>query len=226
MTAGGKGTQRVSFGVSASRRGRQPMSERLAPGAARRRRRARRRVDRHGVPRPGGHPRRQRRSRRPGAHRRRAELGYVANPHARSLAGGATSSIGLIVHEIGDPYFSEIASGVLRVAAAAGPDRADLPLRAATPQSRAGPDPRARRAPRRRIIVAGSGFVDPALEAEAQRGAARRSRRPAAAWRSSVATTARRRRAARQLEARPVDRRARAVARAPPDRRRVRVARA
>ena len=37
--------------------------------------------------------------------------------HARSLAGGATGAIGLVVHEIGDPYFSEIASGVLRVAA-------------------------------------------------------------------------------------------------------------
>src|SRR5687768_16556031 len=48
------------------------------------------------------------------------DLGYVANMHARSLAGGASSSIGLIVHEIGDPYFSEIASGVLGVAAEQG----------------------------------------------------------------------------------------------------------
>ena len=42
------------------------------------------------------------------------ELGYVTNMHARSLAGGTTGAIGLVVHEIGDPYFSEIASGVLR----------------------------------------------------------------------------------------------------------------
>ncbi len=44
------------------------------------------------------------------------QMGYVANAHARSLAGGAASTVGLIVHEIGDPYFTEIASGVLRIA--------------------------------------------------------------------------------------------------------------
>src|SRR5687767_11219278 len=48
------------------------------------------------------------------------ELGYVANHHARTLAGGPSSSIGVIVHEIGDPYFAEIASGVLRVASEQG----------------------------------------------------------------------------------------------------------
>ena len=40
------------------------------------------------------------------------EMGYIANPHARTLAGGTTSVAGLLVYEIGDPYFSEIASGV------------------------------------------------------------------------------------------------------------------
>lgn len=35
------------------------------------------------------------------------ELGYVANPYARTLAGGASSTVGLIVHQIDDPYFSE-----------------------------------------------------------------------------------------------------------------------
>jgi len=44
------------------------------------------------------------------------QLGYVANVHACTLASGTTSTVGLIVHEIGDPYFAEIASGVLRVA--------------------------------------------------------------------------------------------------------------
>ena len=56
------------------------------------------------------------------------ELGYVTNMHARSLAGGTTGAIGLVVHEIGDPYFSEIASGVLRVAA-----EEELRSRSATP---------------------------------------------------------------------------------------------
>jgi LacI family transcriptional regulator len=40
-------------------------------------------------------------------------LGYIVNQHARALAGGTSSSLGLLVHEIGDPYFAEIASGVL-----------------------------------------------------------------------------------------------------------------
>lgn len=42
-----------------------------------------------------------------------SSLGYIVNQHARALAGGTSASLGLIVHEIGDPYFSEIASGVL-----------------------------------------------------------------------------------------------------------------
>ncbi|MGH3111933.1 MAG: LacI family DNA-binding transcriptional regulator, partial [Gaiellaceae bacterium] len=49
-----------------------------------------------------------------------AELGYVANPHARTLAGGPTSVAGLLVYEIDDPYFSEIASGVVGTAAEHG----------------------------------------------------------------------------------------------------------
>ena len=49
-----------------------------------------------------------------------ADLGYVANVHARSLASGASPGIGLVVHEIGDPYFAEIASGVLEVAGTHG----------------------------------------------------------------------------------------------------------
>lgn len=42
-----------------------------------------------------------------------AELGYIVNEHARTLASGASRTVGLIVHEINDPYFSEIAGGVL-----------------------------------------------------------------------------------------------------------------
>ncbi len=96
------------------------------------------------------------------------ELGYVVNPHARSLAGGATSSIGLIVHEIGDPYFSEIASGVLRVASQQG-------LTAQICHS--GRDPQVELTQIRTlvahriggIIVAGSGYVDPRLQAASKR---------------------------------------------------------
>ncbi|WP_284252477.1 LacI family DNA-binding transcriptional regulator [Litorihabitans aurantiacus] len=46
-------------------------------------------------------------------------LRYTVNPHARSLAGGATSVIGLMVYEIDDPYFGEIAGGVIQVAGGA-----------------------------------------------------------------------------------------------------------
>lgn len=48
------------------------------------------------------------------------DLGYVVNEQARSLASGRSNTVGLLVHEIGDPYFSEIASGVMDEAARAG----------------------------------------------------------------------------------------------------------
>ena len=94
-------------------------------------------------------------------------MGYVANVHARSLAGGPTRSVGLVVHEIGDPYFSEIASGVLGVGAREGltvqichtgrdPERELAQLRTLI-ANRVGA-----------IIVAGSGFVDPSMQAAAR----------------------------------------------------------
>lgn len=96
-----------------------------------------------------------------------ARMGYVANPHARSLAAGTSRSVGLVVHEIGDPYFAEIASGVLQVGASEGltvqichtgrdPDREREQIRMLV-ANRVGV-----------IIVAGSGFVDPATEAAAK----------------------------------------------------------
>lgn len=94
-----------------------------------------------------------------------AQMGYVANLHARSLAGGATTVVGLVVHEIGDPYFSEIASGVLSVAAAEG-----LTVQIC----HSGRDPASELTQIRTlianrvgaIIVAGSGFLDPTAQAE------------------------------------------------------------
>lgn len=46
-----------------------------------------------------------------------AELDYIPNPHARALARAESSSVAVIVHDVGDPYFAEIARGALRVAA-------------------------------------------------------------------------------------------------------------
>lgn len=95
------------------------------------------------------------------------QMGYVANVHARSLAAGTSRSVGLVVHEIGDPYFAEIASGVLRVGAREGmtvqichtgrdPVRELDQIRMLV-ASRVGA-----------IIVAGSGFVDAASQAAAK----------------------------------------------------------
>ena len=92
------------------------------------------------------------------------ELGYVANPHARTLAGGATSTVGLVVHQIDDPYFSEIASGVIQVAG-----EHDLMVQIC--QSDRDPESELRQLRHLiaqrvgMIIIAGSGYVDPELEA-------------------------------------------------------------
>ncbi|HUG84752.1 MAG TPA: LacI family DNA-binding transcriptional regulator [Euzebya sp.] len=45
-----------------------------------------------------------------------AELDYVVNAHARALARASSSTIGVVVHDIADPYFAEIVRGILEVA--------------------------------------------------------------------------------------------------------------
>ena len=57
--------------------------------------------------------------------RRRVEkavraLGYVANAHARALAGVTNRTVGVVVTEIVDPFFSQIVHGIQRETAAAG----------------------------------------------------------------------------------------------------------
>lgn len=44
------------------------------------------------------------------------ELNFVPNAHAQALARASTSTVGLVVHDVSDPYFSEIARGVMRAA--------------------------------------------------------------------------------------------------------------
>lgn len=46
-----------------------------------------------------------------------AELGYVPNAQAQALARSQTGILGLVVHDIADPYFAAIAAGVQHVAA-------------------------------------------------------------------------------------------------------------
>jgi len=46
------------------------------------------------------------------------ELGYTANLQARAVATGRSTIIGVVVHDIADPYFSSIAGGLIEAAAA------------------------------------------------------------------------------------------------------------
>jgi len=49
-----------------------------------------------------------------------AELDYSPNAHAQAMVRGTTTSVGLVVHDIADPYFSSIAAGVMNAAAERG----------------------------------------------------------------------------------------------------------
>ena len=45
-----------------------------------------------------------------------AELGYTANLQARAVATGQSTMVGVALRDISDPYFSEIAAGLIEVA--------------------------------------------------------------------------------------------------------------
>jgi LacI family transcriptional regulator len=45
-----------------------------------------------------------------------AQLGYTANLQARAVATGQSTMVGVVVHDIADPYFSSIAAGLIEVA--------------------------------------------------------------------------------------------------------------
>lgn len=87
-------------------------------------------------------------------------LGYVSNPHAQALARARSSTVGLIVHEVTDPYFAAIASGAMHAAHASGA----MVMLAATFR-----DPgleldylsRLRAQGARGVLLAGSGSTDP-----------------------------------------------------------------
>lgn len=67
-----------------------------------------------------GSARRVAESYRERVHRSAAKLGYTPNLSAQAMALGGTKTLGLIVADIADPYFSSIAAGVIRAAEAAG----------------------------------------------------------------------------------------------------------
>ncbi|MET8383495.1 LacI family DNA-binding transcriptional regulator [Streptosporangium canum] len=49
-----------------------------------------------------------------------AQLGYRTNVAAQTLARGASNVIGLVVHDLTDPYFAALADGAMRVADSQG----------------------------------------------------------------------------------------------------------
>lgn len=49
-----------------------------------------------------------------------AELDYSPNAQAQAMARGRTATLGLVVHDIADPYFASISAGVIAAAAARG----------------------------------------------------------------------------------------------------------
>lgn len=91
-------------------------------------------------------------------------LHYVPNAHAQALARASSSTVGLIVHDVSDPYFAEIARGVLR--AASQRDHLVLIVNTFRDADRELEYVRALRAQRvHAIILAGSGYTDPTAEA-------------------------------------------------------------
>jgi LacI family transcriptional regulator len=49
-----------------------------------------------------------------------ADLRYVPNAHAQNLARAQRSAVGVIVHDVSDPYFAEITRGLQRIASTYG----------------------------------------------------------------------------------------------------------
>ncbi|MFD9943583.1 LacI family DNA-binding transcriptional regulator [Nonomuraea sp. NPDC059023] len=94
-----------------------------------------------------------------------SRIGYVPNSHARALAGGPSTIVGLIVHDVGDPYFGEIARGVLRETESRG----YMALISQTERDPAAELARIRALRAHRvnsIVLAGSGYVDASTETD------------------------------------------------------------
>ncbi|MBR7826507.1 LacI family DNA-binding transcriptional regulator [Actinospica sp. MGRD01-02] len=89
-------------------------------------------------------------------------LGYVSNPHAQALARARSSTVGLIVHDVTDPYFAAIATGAMHAAHADGV----MVMMAATfrdPELEIDYLGRLRAQGARGALLAGSGSTDPAV---------------------------------------------------------------
>jgi LacI family transcriptional regulator len=86
-------------------------------------------------------------------------LDYAPNPNAQAVARGRTDSVGLVMHDIADPYFSSIAAGVM-----AGAEEQGLAVTIASTGRRAEAElesvARLRRQRARAIVLVGSRTSD------------------------------------------------------------------
>jgi LacI family transcriptional regulator len=89
------------------------------------------------------------------------ELDYSPNAQAQAMARGTTATLGLVVHDVADPYFSTIAAGVIDAAADRG-----LLVTVASTQRNPGAELRhvelLRQARAQAVVLAGSRLDDPA----------------------------------------------------------------
>ena len=116
-----------------------------------------------------------------------AELGFVRNESARHLRAGRSRTIGLVVLDIANPFFTDVARGVEEVAERRGPRR--HPLQQRRPAGQGG------RLPRRAAGAAGPGRahhpdadeLTPALGRAARARHAGRPGRPPGAGRGTSA---------------------------------------
>lgn len=95
-----------------------------------------------------------------------AALGYSANANAQAMARGTTTTVGLVVHDIADPYAAAVASGVMAAAA----DRGLIVTIASTLSDPALELRHLQALHRQRaiaVILAGSRFADPDATAAA-----------------------------------------------------------
>lgn len=87
------------------------------------------------------------------------ELAYTPNAHAQALAGGTHHTVGVVCHDVSDPYFASIARGVMRVAG----DKDLLVMLASTfrdPQKEIAYVSMLRAQRASAILLVGSGFED------------------------------------------------------------------
>lgn len=91
------------------------------------------------------------------------KLAYTPNAHAQALAGATHHTVGVICHDVSDPYFAAISRGIMRVAA----DNGMLVILASTfrdPQKEIAYVSMLRAQRASAILLIGSGFEDRAWE--------------------------------------------------------------